>query len=96
MKIGLILVLGTWRTQNGSYYLKFYRNDAGGINSQCTLPWIPDPKGTKYYEIRNQTYVLTDENSNVIAEVYRFTLLEPDKIEVYAYKNEKSYTLVRK
>lgn len=89
-------LLGTWRAENGSYYLKFYQNDSGGISSHYTLPWVPNPKGTKYYEIRNLTYVLTDEDSNVLAEVYRFKLLEPDKIEVYAYKNEKTYTLVRK
>ena len=89
-------LLGTWRTENGSYYLKFYQNDSGGISSQYTLPWIPNPKGTKYFEIRNLTYVLTDEDSNVLAKVYRFNLLEPDKIEVYAFKNQKTYTLVRK
>ena len=89
-------LLGTWRTENGSYYLKFYQNDSGGISSQYTLPWIPTPKGTKYYNIKNLTYVLIDENSNVLAEVYRFKLLEPDKIEVYAFKDQKTYTMVRK
>lgn len=89
-------LLGTWRTENGSYYLKFYQNDSGGISSQYTLPWIPAPKGAKYYDIRDLTFVFTDEDSNVLAEVYRFKPLEPDKIEVYAFKNQKTYTLVRK
>lgn len=89
-------LLGTWRTENGSYYFKFYQNDSGGISCQYTLPWISAPKGAKYYDIRDLIFVFTDEDSNVLAEVYRFKLLEPDKIEVYAFKNQKTYTLVRK
>lgn len=89
-------LLGTWRTQNNSYYFKLTQTDVDKYYSSYNVPWVSKPAGTKYYEIRNLTYVHTDEDSNVLAEVYRFKLLEPDKIEVYAFKNQKTYTLVRK
>ena len=89
-------LLGTWRTQNNSHYFILTQADSGGYTTSYNVPWVSKPAGTKYYEIRNLTYVHTDEDSNVLAEVYRFKLLEPDKIEVYAFKNQKTYTLVRK
>lgn len=89
-------LLGTWRTENGSYYIKFTKSDSGGYDSSHNVPWVAKPTGTKYYYINNMTYSWTDQDSNVLAEVYRFKLLEPDKIEVYAFKNQQTYTMVRK
>ena len=85
-------LVGTWRTENGSHYFKL--NQA--YYSNYNIPWVSEPAGTKYYSFRNLTYVWTDEDDNILAEVYRIKLLEPDKIEVYAFKNQKTYTLVRK
>lgn len=89
-------LLGTWRTENGSHYFELTRSDSGGYDSNYNVPWVSKPAGTQYYEIRNLTFAHTDEDSNILAEVYHFNLLEPDKIEVYAFKNQKTYTMIRK
>ena len=89
-------LLGTWRTENGSYYLKFTQSETGVYNSDYNIPWVAVPDEAKYYAIFNLTFSWTDEDNNVYADVYRFKLLEPDKIEVYAFKNQKTYTMIRK
>lgn len=91
-------LLGTWRTENWKYSLKFERdkNDPDAISSTIDLPWVSKPAGTAYWDIKNLTYVWTDADDNILAKVYRFKLLEPDKIEVYAFKDQKTYTMIRK
>lgn len=91
-------LLGTWQTENRQYTLKFEqdKSDPDTIYSTIDIPWVSKPAGTAHWAIKNMTYVWTDEDDNILAEVYRFKLLEPDKIEVYAFKNQKTYTLVRK
>lgn len=91
-------LLGTWKTENRQYTLKFEqdKSDPDTIYSTIDLPWVSKPAGTAHWDIKNPTYVWTDEDDKILAEVYRFKLLEPDKIEVYAFKNQKTYTLVRK
>lgn len=89
-------LLGTWRTENGSHYFKLTQADSGGYNTNFNIPWISEPAGTKYYSIYNLTYSWTDQDLNPLAEVFRFKLLEPNRIEVYAFKNQKTYTMIRK
>ncbi len=90
-------LLGTWRTQNGSHYLKFYREeDSDVIYSSYNVPWVPEPAGTEYYYIHNLIFSWADQNNNILADVYRLKLLDPNKIEVYAYKDQKTYTMIRK
>ena len=91
-------LLGTWTTEDKQYSLEFVRDesDPDAIVSTTTLPWVDQPEGTAHWNIKNMTYVWTDEDDNNLAEVYRFKLLEPDKIEVYAFKDQKTYTMIRK
>lgn len=91
-------LLGTWKTENKQYTLKFERDKSEPdiIYSTIDLLWVSEPAGTAHWDIKNMTYVWTDEDGNILAEVYRFKLLEPDKIEVYAFKNQKTYTMIRK
>lgn len=67
-----------------------------GYNSDYNVPWVAVPDEAKYYAIFNLTFSWTDEDNNVYVDVYRLKLLEPDKIEVFAYKNQKTYTMIRK
>ena len=91
-------LLGTWKTENWQYTLIFERDksDPEIIYSTIDLPRASKPAGTAHWDIKNPTYVWMDEDDNILAEVYRFKLLEPDKIEVYAFKDQQWYTLVRK
>lgn len=89
-------LLGTWRTGNNSYYIKFTQSDSGGYNTSYNVPWVAEPAGTTYYYINNLTFSWADKDNNILADVYRFKLLEPNKIEVYAFKNKKTYTMTRK
>lgn len=91
-------LLGTWKTENRQYTLKFERDksDPDIITSTIDLPWVSKPAGMAHWDIKNLTYVWTDADGNILAEVYRFKLLEPDKIEVYAFKDQKTYTMIRK
>ena len=91
-------LMGGWRTENWKYSLKFERDktDPEIISSTIDLPWVSKPAGTAHWDIKNLTYVWIDADGNILAEVYRFKLLEPDKIEVYAFKDQKTYTMIRK
>lgn len=91
-------LLGTWRTENKRYTLEFGadESDPDVIYSTIDLPWVSKPAGTAYWSINDMTFVWTDEEDHILAEVYRFKLLAPDKMEVYAFKDQKTYTMIRK
>lgn len=88
-------LLGNWITDSRSASFKFTESDSGGYTTTVSLPKVSKPAGTKYYAIRNMTYMWTDKDDILLAKVFRIKLLEPDKIEVYAFKNQKTYTLIR-
>ena len=83
-----------WTTYNGGYYLNFYENSDGGTTSDHTLPWVPMPYGTKYFNIENMIYYWEDDSGH-LAEVYRFEIIDYDTIDVYCYQNNQTYTLYR-
>lgn len=87
---------GEWITMDCRYYLKFYANSSGGTDSEYNVPWMSEPPGADYFTIQNLTYSWADKNDEILQDVYRFTLLEPDKIEVYSFLNQKTYTMIRK
>lgn len=86
---------GDWTTYSGDYYINFYENDEGGTSSEYNLPWVSEPKGTKYYDIRSLIYIFTNKDSKELAKVYRFEIIDYDTIKVYCYKNSRTYTLYR-
>lgn len=89
-------LLGTWRTENSGCYFKFTRSDSGGYDVSYNVPWVAEPEGTAYYSIYNLTFSWVDENNHVLADVYRFNLLSPNQMEIYAFENQKTYTMTRK
>lgn len=88
-----IWLLGLWKADSGAY-LKFYeKENDDSIWCSYTLPYVSKPKGTKYWDIIDMTYIWTDEDSNELAKVYKIELLTPETISVYCYKNQKTYKL---
>ena len=85
---------GYW-TGSG-YYLNFYEyEEDGGTYSTFDLPWVYKPYGTKYYDIEDMIYYWDDDDSNHLAKVYRFEIVDYDTIKVFCYKNNRTYTLYR-
>lgn len=91
----IAFLVGDWKTANGSYYLEFYENGDGSTHSHYNLPWVAEPSGTKYYDIRSMVYCWISEDSELLAEVYRFEIVDYDTLKVYCYKDGKTYTLYR-
>ena len=77
------------------YYLRFEESDNGGTTSWHNLPSVSKPSGTMYYNIEGMIYYWQDANSNNLAKVFRFTIVDYSTIKVYSYKNGLSYTLYR-
>ena len=77
------------------YYLTFYEDENGGTYSNFDLPWVSKPAGTKYYNIKNQTYVWTNGESKELAKVFKFTVNDFNTISVFCYRNNRTYKLYR-
>lgn len=86
---------GHWTTSSNGYYLTFYESENGGTSSEYNLPWVYEPAGTKYYDIRDLVYMYIDANSKELAKVYKFTINDFNSISVFCYKNNRTYKLYR-
>ena len=84
-----------WETLYNDYYLRFEESDNGGTTSWHNLPSVSKPSGTMYYNIEGMIYYWQGANSNNLAKVFRFTIVDYSTIKVYCYKNGLSYTLYR-
>lgn len=84
---------GHW-TGSG-YYFTFYENEDGGTNTSYDLPWVAEPNGTKYFDIRDQIYLYVDADMNELAKVFRIEIVDYNVISVFCYKNNRTYTLYR-
>ena len=74
--------------------MNFYEDEDESTYSEFDLPWVPEPYGTKYYCIEDLIYYWDDDDSH-LAKVFRFEMLDFDTMEVYCYKNNRTYTLYR-
>ena len=85
-------LLGTWRTSGGGYYFKMEKAKGDDYEFWCSynLPWFDGGS----FEIDDGTYFVT-LSSGEYKEMYEFTLLTPNSMEVYCYKNGSTYTLYR-
>lgn len=85
---------GNWK--GSGYYLKFYEDESDG-QTFCSydLPRVAKPNETEYFDIIDQTYCWCDKDSNVLADVFYFEILDYDKINVYCYKDGYTYTMRR-
>lgn len=84
---GEIFLLGTW--ENEGYY--FTMKEGGGTS--YNLPWFDYGD---YYRIEDGDILLYPENNeNDTKTLFSLTAITPDCIEVFCYKDYKSYTLYR-
>ena len=90
-KIAQEFLTGTWRAKSGGY--KFSIDEKTGRSSYDNLAYI---NYGKYYEIQDGIYYLYYEDKwDERREQFGFTVLSKDCIEIYCYKNSKTYTLYR-
>ncbi len=80
---------GHWTTGDGAYYITF---DESG--SKYNLPYISDPNAD-HYAILQLTYVLRDKNMKDIAKVFKFTMEDFNTMDVFCYKNNRTYRMYR-
>lgn len=84
---------GTWK--GSGYYLTFTDQGDDGIYSSFDLPWVAKPSGTKYYEIIDMVYCWIDADNNRLADVFYFEIIDYNTINVFCYKNNRTYTMYR-
>ena len=90
-----IWLLGKWKAKSG-LSVEFYEKEGDtSIWSTISLPWVKKPSGTAYWNIVNKEYIWADKNDKELAKVYRFTFLGPDSMDVYCFKNDRTYTVTR-
>ncbi len=89
--IACYFLLGNWRTSNGSYYFKMELSDDDEYSfwSSYNLPWYGGS-----FIIEDGIYSVSNDSYEDKPQ-YMFTLLTPDSMEVYCYKNGTTYTLYR-
>lgn len=79
---------GKWSDGDGNY-IEFY-NDSG-----CRYN-IPGAKNYDYFSIENGVYSLKKEgNPENSVDCFKFTLVSKNKMKVYNYINNKTYTMTR-
>lgn len=89
--IACTYLLGTWKTSNGGYYFKMERKNDWLYEyySSYNIPWFGGS-----FEINNGIYSVT-KGSYEDKPQYKFDLLTPDSMNLYCYKDGKTYTLYR-
>ncbi len=82
---------GKWSTSGGSYYFELKEVTAKDhtYESSYNLPWY----NSDYFSLEKGIYMI--HGSFGEKPQYRFTLLTPDSMQVYCYKNGSTYTLYR-
>lgn len=89
--IACYFLLGNWRTSNGSYYFKMEKTSKTehSFYSSYNLPWYG---GT--FCISDGIYIVSNDSYEEKPQ-FGFTLLTPNSMEVYCYKNGSTYTMYR-
>ena len=80
---------GHWTS--GSYY--FTVDDKYSVAHN--FPFVAKPAGTKYYDIESMVFRYEGENGEFKANVYRFEILDYNRVNIYCYKNGRTYTMTR-
>jgi len=104
-------LLGAWYTDDGSHYFKMDENGGVGSNLPQSASGDFGFIGGGIYAVYNETssgdgdtyFTATDDSAYPVyndlsiqgTDVFRFTPLTPDSMEVYCYENDAAYTLYR-
>ena len=80
---------GTWKTDDGTYYFSMQEDHRTAYN-------LPSFDFGEKYRIENGDYLCyKEENTGDARQLFHFSLLSPDSMEVYCYYNGGIYTLYR-
>ena len=80
---------GTWKTADGDYYFKLKSNGDTSYN----LPWFDFGE---YYQFENGDYLLcSDKDPDDTRTLFSFDIVNKDIIDVYCYKDDTWYRLIR-
>lgn len=80
---------GTWKTADGDYYFKLKSNGDTSYN----LPWFDFGE---YYQFENGDYLLcSDKDPDDTRTLFSFHIVNKDIIDVYCYKDDTWYRLIR-
>ncbi len=83
-------MVGSWRSNTG-YKLSFDEDN----NANTTLPMPSSSQSSHGYSLNNLELDWTDSDDNVISQVFRFTLVDFDTVDVYSYSAGTTYTMHR-
>lgn len=81
---------GKWKS--GSTYLKFIKNSDNNFTCSYNLPFYDFGD---YFDIEDGVYLLCKTDSDETKKMLKLTILNEDTLQVFAYKNGKTYTLYR-
>ena len=84
-------LVGNWTTADGTY--QFRIDDS--YSCYTDLPRMDRPDSAKTYWVDDYVYTWNDSGDNIVAQVYRFELVEQNTIKIYCYDNGQTYTLYR-
>ena len=89
--VACYFLLGKWTTSGGSYYFEMELRDDGEHSfwNSYNLPWYDGS-----FTIEDGVYSVSNDSYEDKPQ-YRITLLSPDCMEIYCYKNGSTYTLYR-
>ena len=82
---------GYWSTWDDDYYMEF--DDDGSCS--YNLPHPDRPWNTEYYSIRSMVWGWYDGNDVLLGKVYQIEIIDYDTIQVYCFKDKRTYTLYR-
>lgn len=83
-------LMGEWRTADESYY--FEMDDEGSISYN-----LPHTEYGDYYRIENGVCLKFRENErDNTRAIFEFVAIDKNTIDVYCYKNNRTYTLYRR
>ena len=84
------LLIGDWEGEGCSFSLKV---ESQHMNCVCSLPLY----NGRYFVIRDgMLYVGNKTDMSDAKEQFRFTFSDPDNMQIYCYKDSKTYSLARK
>ena len=95
-------LMGTWKNKDGKYYFSIEKNDDGSFHSHYNLPSVSLEHS--FYNIADGIYYLYDQDTSLTKLVsgdyerknlFRFTIIDADTINVYCYKDGSIYNLLR-
>ncbi len=85
-------LLGNWT--NNEYDFEVVKEDDGTYQTRYSLPYYEEGESDDYtYQIINCEYILSNGTKKI--KQYKFDIISANKMKVYCYKTDETFTLVR-